>query len=255
MSTKTILKDDGIFVYQDYYFGKAALRVAELTAANPVQNIRRYSDSKTVEAVLVSAAWYDTALAAFNKAAFFKQSIETRADDYLGPNMSTMIDYINGHAQTKDLVKTVAERGLTTQAFKTYEIIKSAAWYEDASVVIPFEESSKKAGNAVAYLIHAKLYELLSTVTPVATTYAGTGNGTLQASLSLFGAVAETITLTATVADPTKFDLVGSVSGAIGTASVWVPFVCTQGEFLLVQGTIAFIAGDAFVVTSFASGI
>jgi len=255
MPTKVILKDDGIFVYGDYFLGKAALRVAELSFEIPAQNIRRHSDNTAVEAVLVKDTWYASKVGAFATAASFKQIVETSTDDYLGANLSTMIDKIKGHAQTKDLVRKIAETGLSVQGFKTYKIIKSSPWYQDDSTAVPFEETSKKAGNAVAYLIHPTLFEVLSTVTPVATLYAGTGDGTLQATLSPFGAVAETITFTATVADPAKFDVLGSVSGVLGTADVGVPFVCAQGEFLLTQGAVLFVAGDVFTVTSYASGI
>ena len=257
MSTKTILKDDGVFVYGDYYLGKAAQRISEITPEIPAQNIRRHGDGSEVKAVLVDGrvypnenGWYVEKLAGFANAVPFKQIVETQTDDFLGANLSTMIDYIQGHAQTKKHIKTVSEKGMTTQGFKTYEIIRSSPWYEDASPVIPFEESSKKSGNPVAYLIHPKLYALLSTVAPVDTVFAGTGTGTLTATLSPFGAVVETITLVAT--DPTHFTVTGSVSLLLGTAVVGTTFVCAQGEFLL-EGT--FIAGDTFTVTSYDAGL
>jgi flagellar hook protein FlgE len=53
--------------------------------------------------------------------------------------------------------------------------------------------------------------------------YTGTGNGTITNVAAGAGAVAETITITAV--DATHFSVSGSVSGALGTATVGTPFV------------------------------
>jgi hypothetical protein len=248
MTTKTILKNDGIFVYEDYKLGRAALRIKELNGVNPAQNIRRTSTG-AVEAVLVSAAWMDSMLAGYSTAVAptYKQAYSVVADDYLGSNLSKMVDLINGHAQTKELVKPVAEQGTSGAGYLTYKIIVSAEWFQDQSPVIPFEESSKKAGQVVAYLMHSDVYALLAAA-PVAGTYVGTGDGTLAAELIPGGAVAETITATATSA--TDFAVVGSVTGAMGNATVGTLFTGPQVELLITDGTVAFVAGDLFTFAS-----
>jgi len=248
MATITLLKTNGIFVYEDYKLGRAELRVKELTSTNPVQNIRR-THNGPVEVVLVSATWMDTALAAYSVAVAptYAQVYHTVADDYMGSNLSKMVDLIVGHAQTKALVKLVDETGTTGQGFLTYKIINSAEYFEDQSPVIPFEESSKKYGKVGAYLIHPDVYANLS-ATPVPGSYAGTGNGTISATLVPSGAVAETITVTATSA--TAFNVVGSVSGALGVATVGQQFVSPQVGVLLTAGSIAFVAGDLFTFAS-----
>lgn len=248
MTTKTILKNDGIFIYDDYKLGRAALRIKELNSMNPAQNIRRNSNG-TVEAVLVSADWMATVLGGYSTAvaATPKQSYHTVTDDYVGSNLSKMIDFIKGHAQTKALEKTVVEEGISGAGYLSYKIITSAEWFQDQSPVVPFEESAKKAGVVIAYLIHPDMYASLATA-PVAGSYAGTGDGVMNATLVPSGAVLETITATATA--PTTFAVVGSVSGALGNATVGVPFTSPQVEILITEGAIAFVAGDVFTFAS-----
>jgi len=253
LTTRTILKDDGIYIYEDYKLGRAALRLKELSVENPVQNIRRHSDPvNPVEAMVVSAADFDTKVAAYTavNAPSFKQVYHTVSDDYMGSNLSKMIDLVRGRAQTKALVKMVTEEGLTGSGFVTYKLISSAEWFQDQSPVIPFEESAKKAGQVLAYLMHPTIYAALD-VAPVATIYAGAGDGTLASSLMPGGAVAETIT--ATALDPSNFAIVGTVSGAMGTAAVGSGFVSPQIEILITNGSLAFVAGDVFTINSIAA--
>ena len=60
--------------------------------------------------------------------------------------------------------------------------------------------------------------------------------------------VAENITITAT--DATHFSVSGSVSGALGTATVGTPFTSGNINFTIAAGTTAFQAGDAFTVAT-----
>lgn len=242
MTTKTILKDDGIFVYDDYKQGRAALRIKELNSTNPAQYIRRTSTGN-IKAVLVSADWLEAQLASN---AAFKQNYQVVSDDFLGSNLSKMVDLIQGHAQTKALVKTVAETGITLDAYLSYKVINSAEYFSDQSPIIPYEESAKKKGEVVAYMIHPDIYGVLaSAVAPI--TYLGTGDGTMTASLVPSGAVTEIITATAT--DPVTFAVAGSVSGALGNATVGTLFTSAVVELLITDGSVAFVAGDAFTVT------
>lgn len=96
--------------------------------------------------------------------------------------------------------------------------------------------------------------------------YSGTGNGGLSFLAPGNGAVAETITITALsahyTADPTKpyygfreFSVVGSVSGAIGTAYADYSFSSTKINFTITTGSIDFSPGDHFTVTTSATRI
>jgi flagellar hook protein FlgE len=60
--------------------------------------------------------------------------------------------------------------------------------------------------------------------------------------------VPETITMTAI--DATHFAVSGSVSGALGTATVGTAFTSPQIGFTLAAGSTAFVAGDAFTVAT-----
>lgn len=75
-------------------------------------------------------------------------------------------------------------------------------------------------------------------------TYAGTGNGRMTSYIGTASTITETITATATSA--TSFDVVGTVSGALGTATVGTPFTSSVLDFTITAGGTAFVAGDAF---------
>jgi len=79
--------------------------------------------------------------------------------------------------------------------------------------------------------------------------YTGTGNGTLTNLIGTASTVNETITCTAT--DATHFTVVGSVSGALGTAVVGTAFTCSVANFTIVAGGTAWVAADtiSFVMT------
>ena len=76
-------------------------------------------------------------------------------------------------------------------------------------------------------------------------TFTGTGTGRLEIEAGP-DPVAENITLTA-LTDVTTFSVVGSVSGALGTATVGTRFSCAQVKLLIMSGGTAFVAGDHWV--------
>ncbi len=75
---------------------------------------------------------------------------------------------------------------------------------------------------------------------------ADVGNGTVSGLGATATTVAQTITMTATSA--TQFTVVGSVSGALGTATVGTPFTSGQIDFTINAGSTAFAAGDTIAV-------
>ena len=85
--------------------------------------------------------------------------------------------------------------------------------------------------------------------------YTGTGNGTLTGTTGAAGgyvggpdSLAETFTITATSA--TAFNVVGSVSGSIGPATVGVAFDHPKVKFRLNAGGTAFVPGDEFKLST-----
>lgn len=78
--------------------------------------------------------------------------------------------------------------------------------------------------------------------------YLGTGDGTISGLGGGAGSVAEVVTITAT--DATHFAVSGSISGAIGTATVGTAFVSGNIGFTIAAGATDFEAGDAFSVTT-----
>jgi flagellar hook protein FlgE len=72
------------------------------------------------------------------------------------------------------------------------------------------------------------------------------GNGTVSGLAATGATVAQTITMTATSA--TTFSVVGSVSGALGTATVGIPFTSAQFAGTINAGSVAFATGDTIAV-------
>jgi flagellar hook protein FlgE len=72
------------------------------------------------------------------------------------------------------------------------------------------------------------------------------GNGTVSGLAATAATVAQTITLTALT--PTTFSVVGSVSGALGTAMAGTPFTSGQVDLTVTAGSTAFAAGDTITV-------
>ena len=79
-------------------------------------------------------------------------------------------------------------------------------------------------------------------------TYEGTGDGTFTDYSGGASSIAETFTITAT--SPTVFDVVGSISGDIGDATVGTPFAHAKLEFTITAGGTAFVATDEFVLST-----
>ena len=74
-----------------------------------------------------------------------------------------------------------------------------------------------------------------------------TGNGTVGSLVGKARAPSEVITLTALT--PTTFSVVGSLTGALGTATVGTPFTSAVINLTITAGGSAFVAGDNFTIT------
>src|SRR5512135_1531319 len=131
---KEILKNDGIFIYEDYLDGRSVRRLSELDS-DVTQSIRRTSNG-AVKAVLVSKAYWDGKVAAYAAAlvAFPVVSIDQRTDDYLGNNLSVMIDLLDAHHQTPELLKRVNAEGSTNAASKVFSVIRTQEFFEDSKL-------------------------------------------------------------------------------------------------------------------------
>lgn len=79
---------------------------------------------------------------------------------------------------------------------------------------------------------------------------ANTGNGTVTAVDTHPASVSETITLTctATAIDGGTFSVIGSVSGALPSATVGVPYTSAVVDFTVNDGTVDFALGDTFTI-------
>jgi len=74
-----------------------------------------------------------------------------------------------------------------------------------------------------------------------------TGNGTVGSLVGKARAPTEVITLTALTA--TTFSVVGSISGALGTATVGVAFTSPVINLTITAGATPFVAGDNFTIS------
>lgn len=93
-------------------------------------------------------------------------------------------------------------------------------------------------------LQHAPDGDVVTSVTPGS----NTGNGTCTQVYGGPDAVAENITLT--FSNATTAAVVGSVSGALGNATVGTLFSNANVEFLLTAGSAAWINGDTIVIVT-----
>lgn len=114
-----------------------------------------------------------------------------------------------------------------------------------------------KIGTAANYLALLQTIDQFLTETGHAwgLTFAGVGNGRLRGPGGTVGgyigtadSVTETITITAS--DATTFDVVGSISGSLGTATVGTDFTSDVVEFRIVAGATPFQAGDVFTLNT-----
>jgi hypothetical protein len=105
---------------------------------------------------------------------------------------------------------------------------------------------STKQGTAAGYIDLLNILDNFLTTTGHCwgLTFSGTGNGRLTGYLGTASSVVETITVTAT--SPTSFTVVGSVSGALGTATVGTLYSGTRCTFTIVAGATPFAAGAVF---------
>jgi len=247
----TILKNDGVFIYDDYRKGRAGQRMAELQD-DGFHAIRR-EDNGDIKAYLMSAPDYDAALAAAQAviAALPAANISEVADDYLGANISSMIDLVLGNAQVIASIPKTANEGLNEDAFKAFSIVKTKQYYLDnKDEPKPTGDEVLAGGQKLAYLLHPAHYALL-VAAPVAGGYVGVGDGVMsEIYQNLTKSVTEVITVTCTVPAPGAgdFSVMGSVSGALGTATAGIPFSSDVISFLISPGAIDFLAGDAFTI-------
>jgi hypothetical protein len=104
---------------------------------------------------------------------------------------------------------------------------------------------SVKIGTATDYadLLNTLDSFLTSTGMALTPSFVGTGNGTIDARGGS-ASIAETITVTFT--SSTAFNVVGSVSGSLGSGVVGTPFTSTKANITITAGGIAFVATDAF---------
>ena len=248
MTTVTLLKQDGTYIYEDFRNPRrTAQHLRELTTANPSYSVKRQSNDLKPQLVIVSKAWWDAKALAYASANGFSYSSTTISDSFLAKNFSSIADLMQGRAQTQALVRKVTDQGLSHKDFKVFTVVDSSKFYKDDSDVIKLENSTAVAGNAIGYVLHPAHFAALSAA-PTATTFAGAGNGTMVTGLHHSGAVAEIITVTAT--SPTSFTVAGSVSLAMGTLTVGVLFESPQVELLITAGTTPFAAADFFTITS-----
>lgn len=260
MVDKTILKNDGVFVADDYQgLERASGRLREL-ADDQSQSIQRRrstglsGDTQSVDAVLVSGTYYDNkldAIATNDYPSIALQNAQKYFDDDLGRNITNYLNLIQGTAQIKQLRPQVNAIGTNNNEFAVFEFYNTATTLVDDSSATRMDDQNlgdKKLG----VLLHPDVYDFFET-SLTGTTFSGTGNGEANIRLKK-GALAETITVTATSAGPgASFDVVGSVNGSYGTITSGTGEKEFSNFFLEVtDGSVAYGIGDEFTITSVA---
>jgi hypothetical protein len=146
MATLTLLKEKGIYSYYDFTIPRAALRLDELQSDN-VMAIAR-TDNGPVVAYLISAAWYtgQLALISSNQGTAPSVSITTRADDYLGGNVSTLVNLVNGTPEVASEQPWFNNAGTTYSAYKMFGFVRTAQFWEDPDKA-KLEALNQEGGN------------------------------------------------------------------------------------------------------------
>lgn len=244
----TLLKNIGYWTFDSLLNGRASMRLRELEAVGVMPINRKIGGS--YEAYLLSVAYYDAKVAAFEAAiaALPKQSMHQVPDDFLGKNVYKLVDLIQGRKQVEARAELLAHEGSSDKAYAGYSFVNTKKYFLDERAGLPY--SAEKGGRVMGYLVHPAVYAAMEAA-PVAGGYVGTGDGTMTGIVKapIAGSEIITVTCTAAVVDGGTFSVVGSGSGAFGTATVGVPFVQDQIiSFLINDGATDFIVGDAFTI-------
>lgn len=109
----------------------------------------------------------------------------------------------------------------------------------EAAIILTTANTAGTDPTLAVKLQHAQDGDLIGTVA-----YAGTGDGTITEVEAGPDAVAEDFTVT--FSNATTAAVVGSVTGAMGNATVGTKFTSAQLSFLLTAGATAFVNTDAF---------
>lgn len=111
----------------------------------------------------------------------------------------------------------------------------------EAAVILSTANTAGTDPTLAVKLQHSVEADLIGTIA-----YAGTGNGTITQVEGGADAVAEDITVT--FSNATTAAVVGSVTGAMGSATVGTEFASPQVRFMLTAGSTAFVNTDAFTI-------
>jgi hypothetical protein len=250
MTSTIFLSSPTTYTYDNVQGQRTIQVLRQLSAANPVHAIKRLVASE-ITGYLVAKDWWDAKVADFAAvvAAVPGYSLAEKDATFLSRNLSVLMDLLNGVVQTSAQADRAAMEGLSINGFAVFSFVASSSYFVDDSDRIAMEPNTKKQGVVLGYLIHPKHYAALAG-TPTAGSYAGTGDGTISVGLNPGTSVLETLTFTATSA--TSFTVSGTVSGALGTATVGVLFTAPGFTATITDGATAFVGGDLFTVESLA---
>lgn len=255
----TFLKNDGVFVADDYQsLERASGRLREL-ANDGKQEIRRNTGNgigaaPAVEAVLMAAATVEDAaidIVANNKPSI-ASSVQKQFDDDLGRNITLYMDLLQGRSQVSANQNRVNLEGISNVSYTSFAFYNSNTTLVDNSAETLLDDTN--LGDVLlGVLMHPAEAAFIEAVGSLAaTTYSGTGDGTLDKQELFRGSVAETITITASTGGPgATFAVVGSVGGAYGSytsgsGDAVVGPICIN----ISDGATDFDAADEFTITS-----
>lgn len=261
MVDKIFLKNDGVFIADDYQsLERASGRLREL-ADDGKQEIKRNAGNglgaaPEVEAVLMAAETYESALADIvtNSYPIISTSSQKQIDDDLGRHITLYMDLLQGRSQVLANQNRINLEGISNESFTNFEFYNSDTTLVDNSGETILDDTN--LGDILLGVLmnpeEATFYEGVGSMT--GTAYAGTGDGTLDKQELLRGSVVEDITITASNGGPgADFDVVGSVGGSYGTyTSGTGPAVVGPVYIDISDGGTDFVATDEFTITSVA---
>lgn len=131
MATKTLLKNDGKFVYDDYKPQKIGKRLVDL-GVDEIQPVRRTTNGPIV-AYMVSETWFQAKVEEFDLAstAMPDAIFDEVSDDFVAHNFSTLVNTINGVSQVKSQIPKTNAEGPQVGKYKGYILINTKPYKMD----------------------------------------------------------------------------------------------------------------------------
>lgn len=152
---KVILKNDGIFIFEDFQLNRIAKRLREVQI-DKVFPIRRKDDGD-IKAYMVSETWYQSKILAGEPASIW----EDVSDDKMAVNILTYTNIINSKVEVASQQHRVNVEGPNGGEFKGYRVYNTNEFIIDTNFTLP-QDGIVVGGTILARYISPSHYALIA---------------------------------------------------------------------------------------------